>query len=170
MFTTVSNHRTRRLHGVGVALAGALLFAGCTSSSAGDDPPGPSAAEEVTGTTTVTWEDVWDEAFGDDGENVEEIDGVAEDFPAEIPLPEGDLVFSVAGDGVWDMIFETENAEAEAERIVASIGEIVAAEADGTTPDDGEYWVFLDERYMIQVQMQPGPTPPAMVGITVVER
>lgn len=170
MFTVnTTQRRIRRLHAAGVALAAALLLAGC-ATPVGDAPlsqaePTPTASGEA-----VTWSEIWDEAYGENGENVREIDGMAEDFPAEVPLPDGELAHSVIGDDMWSVTFETDDAPAQADELRERIGETMPAVDEGTTPDDGQFWVFLDDRFMIQLQMQPGPRPPAMVSLTVVRR
>lgn len=165
MFTTDhEDRRAPRLRGAGAALAATLLLAGCSPAVTSDDSTAVPAASEAPAESSVEWEDIWS------GEDVEAIDGVAEDFPAEIPLPDGELVVSSVGEGMWDMIFETADSEAQADQLLAALDPIVAQDEEGETPEGGRYWVLSGDRYAIFVQMQPGPMPPPMVGITVVEQ
>ncbi len=170
MFTVnTTPRRIRRLHAAGFAVAAALLLSGC-ATPAGDAPLSQAEQAPSASSEAVTWGEIWDEAYGENGENVREIDGMAEDFPAEVPLPDGELVDSVTGKDMWSVIFETDDAPAQADELRERIGETMPAVDEGTTPDDGKFWVFLDDRFMIQLQMQPGPRPPAMVSLTVVRR
>ncbi|WES65158.1 hypothetical protein P0L94_03570 [Microbacter sp. GSS18] len=158
--TTVHPRGAARLRLASLA-ATLLLLTGCTAEASSPDP-------EIT-----TWQEAFDEAWGEDWENLTEIDGVAEDFPAEIPLPEGELVHSMAGPGVWDMIFETDQSEEQAQQLLEALGRI-AGPAEEQPPDPeaqgGSLWTFFDDSYAIIVQMQPGPWPPPMVAIGVVQR
>lgn len=159
--TTAHPRVARQLSLTGLAAA-VLLLTGCTAEASSPDP-------EIT-----TWQEAFDEAWGEDWENLTEIDGVAEDFPAEIPLPEGELVSSMAGDGVWDMIFETDESEEQAQQLLEALERIAGPAEEQQPPDPdaqgGTLWTFFDDSYAIIVQMQPGPWPPPMVAISVAQR
>lgn len=145
------------------ALVPLLGLVGCAAPGDAESEP-QDAAQRV-----ATWNDVWNAAYADGSDGVDEVEGVAEDFPEGIPLPDGELAYSATGDGVWDMVFETADAEQQAESLVATMGQKAVPIEDGSTGDDGRYWRFLDDRHAIQIEMRPGPFPPAMVGIVVIE-
>ncbi|BDZ65978.1 hypothetical protein [Agromyces mangrovi Wang et al. 2018] len=179
MFITRRHNGSARRAGLaGVAVVIVLVGAGCTAGGATDGTAevADDATAEVadSGTETSVWEEAFIAVYGFDdgelGEGVEEIDGVAADFPAEFPLPEGVVVSSLAGDGVWDLIIETDEPE-QAEQLAEAYAEIVPLDEEGTPGGgDGHYWQFLDDTYAVQLQMQPGPHPPPMVAVMVYER
>ena len=148
----------RRLRAAVLAAAVVAGLVGCTAA----ETPAPVA-------TTMSWEDAWDAALGPEGVPVGAVRGVADDFPLSLPLPGGTLVASTVGLGVWDMTFETDDAEQEAEKLVAALDEAIERVDHGSTPNGGLYWRHFDDTYAVQVQMEPGPTPPAMVGLVVIE-
>ncbi|GAA2039838.1 hypothetical protein GCM10009819_26280 [Agromyces tropicus] len=169
MFAATTHRRTH--HRIaGVAAAAALLLTGCATADQADQAPATAAAGSEP-SAEASWDDpIW-EAYGEDGENVEEIEGVAEDFPAQFPLPDGDLAGSIVAPGVWSMIFETDEPE-QAEELAERIGEIVPQVASGPlrSGEEGAEWGFVDDRFVVALEMRPGPNPPAMVAITVLER
>ncbi|GLI25911.1 hypothetical protein ARHIZOSPH14_01530 [Agromyces rhizosphaerae] len=179
MFTMDRHHRSARRVGIaGVAAVVVLVGAACTAGGATDDAAEVAADDTAEVADAGTEATVWDEAFialygfddGELGDGVEEIDGVAPDFPDEFPLPEGEVVSSLAGDGVWDLIIETDEPE-QAEQLAEAYGEVVPLDDEGTPGGgDGYFWQFLDDTYAVNLQMQPGPHPPPMVAVMVYER
>ncbi|MGR2753720.1 hypothetical protein [Agromyces arachidis] len=171
MFEATTDRRAVHRGIAGAAMAAALLLVGCASGDDRDQPTTTAAAgSEPAG--EAAWDDpIW-EAYGEEGENVEEIDGVAEDFPAQFPLPDGELVYSGVAPGVWDMIFETDDPEPQAAQLAERIGEIVPQVWNGDLRggDEGESWGFVDDDFVVALEMRPGPNPPPMVAITVLER
>ncbi|MFC9917795.1 hypothetical protein [Agromyces binzhouensis] len=154
----------------GVATAAALLLTGCASGGQAGQPAATATAGSDAA-AEAEWDDpIW-EAYGEEGEFVEEIDGVADDFPAQFPLPDGELVYSAVAPGVFDMIFETDEPE-QAQQLAERIGEIVPQVSNGPlrSGDEGEHWGFADDDFVVALEMRPGPVPPPMVAITVLER
>ncbi|GAA1848508.1 hypothetical protein ACFQZV_08140 [Microbacterium koreense] len=154
-----------RLRSAFLTAALVATLVGCAhvaTPSLTDESPAPVAEAD-------TWEEAWDAAFGPRGVSVGTIRGVADDFPLSLPMPDGTLVASTVGLGVWDMTFETEDAENEADELVAALDEQIDQVSQGSTPAGGEYWRYFDDTYAVQVQMEPGPTPPAMVAVVVIE-
>ncbi|WP_353827478.1 hypothetical protein [Agromyces sp. SYSU T0242] len=175
MFTARTGRGAAGPRIAGVAAAALLLLTGCATPGQGGSV---SANEsEATAETSsepaaeASWDDpIW-EAYGEEGENLQEIDGVAEDFPAQFPLPDGELVVSMVAPGLWDMIFETDEPE-QADQLADRIAEMVPQVSNGPlrSGEEGEHWGFVGDDFVVALEMRPGPNPPAMVGITVLER
>ncbi|MRX42733.1 hypothetical protein [Agromyces kandeliae] len=171
MFEATTDRRAVHRRIAGVATAAALLLTGCASGGQGGQPAATATAGSEAA-AEAEWDDpIW-EAYGEEGEYVEEIDGVADDFPAQFPLPDGELVYSSVAPGVWDLIIETDEPEQQAEQLAERIGEIVPQVWNGPLRggDEGERWGFADDDFVVALEMRPGPFPPPMVAITVLER
>lgn len=178
MNTSARRRPAATLTGLATAIA-IVLLAGCTPGTASDSPDEVASAAHTT-TESNEAEAPTDDAFGavwdqarDDGRLGDGVDGAAEipdDFPTDIPLPaDGEVAWSAIGDRVWDIVVETDDPD-QVERILDTIGATITPADTYPNDEGGTIWTFVDSRYAVQIQMQPGPMPPPMIGYVVIER